>query len=103
MATSWKEIEEEFKSGETFLPKELLPFVQLAAKDEKLGSLFPFTSHQALGFSKVEKYPHTKGLPFVVFQDGEFQVQTEKREVKAKSKSAEFILASVKEFCRAVV
>ena len=78
------------------LARALLPVATGAAADAVLRELFPFMSHLALGFSRTQQYPHTRGLPFVTaIGDGRFKVQTAKREALATG-TAEQALAVVK-------
>lgn len=70
----WKTILED-----SYTPKELIPFVEAASKDQTLRELYPVHSHEALGFSEVSVYPFTEGYPFVISKKQKLFVTTARR------------------------
>lgn len=94
MAESWNELLAFLAESNWVGP--LLPVATLAAKDEILKHLYPYTSHSALGFSETKTYPHTRGLPFIIPKDdGSFEVTTGIHEVLGRG-TAEQAVAMVK-------
>lgn len=87
---AWQKIIAEF-DGKHFLNDELKPFVQAAAKDEKLGKLHPYSTHTALGLSKVDKWPFTAGMPFIIFKDGKIHACNAQNKILASGSVEELI------------
>lgn len=69
----------------------LLPIATLMAKDEVLGQYYPHTSMNALGISKVDIYPFTSGMPYVVPRDGVFDVESRDRKVLGSGSAPEMV------------
>lgn len=59
----WEGVKARIKSGRL---GPLAEFIFLAEKDPVLGKLFPFTSHDWIGFGKNSQYPFDADRPFVM-------------------------------------
>jgi hypothetical protein len=63
-----KEIEWQWKSLKEYIPRDfpcLIPFLDIASKNEILNQLYPFTSMNTFHFSRCTGFPFTKDCPAV--------------------------------------